>query len=377
LKPRPVLDCTPPSADYLKDLQPNLSCGAENDNGRRTDESALESSFPRSSLNRIAALLRTAVKKCDLDLNGLNVLTEAATGGYAVTPILAALANASHVYAITRSTRFGTVEDVIEETTALAKFCGVEDRIHIVTEKTKDLISSCDLVTNSGHVRPLDGEFVSWMKASAVISLMYETWEIRPEDIDIEACRRRGIPIAGVNETHPAVDVFSYLPVLAAKQLFDAGIPVLHTRILLLCDNPFEPYLRRGLADMGAEIDSFADLTSVPSTHHQYDAVLVSMTPGKSPAISQAEARLLNDRWPGIVVIQFYGDINRSALAELGVQFWPLKSPPSGHMGVYLTDVGPDVVVRLQTGGLKVGEVLSRGLANASAAERDYVQPFR
>jgi hypothetical protein len=334
-----------------------------------------EHAFPGSRLNqpRVAALLKEAVTRCNLDLGGLNVLTEAATGAYAVTPVLAAMAKASHVYAITRATRFGSVEDVIKETRDLARYCGVEDRIQIRTERTRDLVSQCDMVTNSGHLRPLDAELVSWLKPGAVISLMYETWELRPEDVDIAACSQRGIQVAGVNELHPAVDIFSYLPMLAARLLFESGIPVYGTRILLLCDNSFAPYLTRGLTAVGAEVDTFQDLASVPSSRH-YDALLVSMTPRKSPVISWPEARVLTERWPGIVVAQFYGDMDRSALAKAGIRFWPAAPPPAGHMGVYLTDIGPDAVIRLQTGGLKVGEILARGLANAGTEERDYVQ---
>jgi hypothetical protein len=283
------------------------------------------------------------------------------------------MANASSVYAMTRATRFGSVDDVIAEATALATLCGVQDKIHFVTEKTKDIVLHCDVVTNSGHLRPLDAEFVSWMKPGAVISLMYEAWELRPEDVDLAACKWRGIQVAGVNEINPAVDVFSYLPMLAARQLFECGVPIYGTRILLLCDNRFEPYLRQGLTNMGAEVDSFESFASVPPGY-RYDALLVSMTPRTAPVISRAEARVLAERWPGIVVAQFFGDIDRTALAEVGVSFRPVAAPPAGHMGVYLTDVGPDAIVRLQTGGLKVGEILARGLANASAADRDYLQ---
>lgn len=328
-----------------------------------------------SSINhsRLVALLKAAAARCNLDLSGLTVLTEAATGGYSITPVLAAFSSATRVYAMTRSTRFGSVEDVIRQTRSLASLCGVEDKIHFITKKTRDVISRCDLITNSGHLRPLDAEFISWMKPGAVISLMYEAWELRSEDVDLAACRRHGIPVAGVNEANPAVDVFSYLPVIAAKQLFDAGVPVYGTHILLLCDNRFEPYLQKGLSSMGAEVDSFPSLAAAPR-HGHYDAVLVSITPQARPVVSRADARVLAEQWPGAVVAQFFGDIDREALSEVGLSFRPLQAPHAGHMGVYMTDVGPDAVVRLQSGGLKVGEILARGLIKATPPDRDFLQ---
>jgi hypothetical protein len=43
----------------------------------------------------------------ELDLSGLTILTEAATGAYCVTPVVAALANADQAYALTRPSGYG------------------------------------------------------------------------------------------------------------------------------------------------------------------------------------------------------------------------------------------------------------------------------
>src|SRR6202021_122282 len=100
---------------------------------------------------------------------------------------------------------------------------------------------------NSGHLRPLSAELIDQLPSHAVIALMFEAWEFRPQDIDLEACLRRGIPIVGVNERHPAVDVFSFLGPLCVKQLHDCGLAVYGDRIALLCDNDFAEPMARGL----------------------------------------------------------------------------------------------------------------------------------
>jgi hypothetical protein len=43
-------------------------------------------------------------------------------------------------------------------------------------------------------------------------------------------------------------------------------------------------------------------------------------------------------------------------------------------MGVLPSSVGPEPIVRLQTGGLKVGQVLARGLDAASPEDLAFVQ---
>ena len=211
----------------------------------------------RPGLNtaRLACLMREAIERCRIDLRGASVFTEAATGAYAVTPVLAALAGTDRVYALTRSTPHGSIEEVAAQTMSLARVIGVGNRIEIVTEKRPDLIAKSDVVTNSGHVRPIDRRTVGWMRAGSVVSLMYEAWELRPGEVDLDACWERGVRVAGTNERHLDVDVFSYLGVLAIKLLVDAGIAVYRSRVLLVCDNPFAPFIRAGLHAAGAAVD--------------------------------------------------------------------------------------------------------------------------
>src|SRR6266850_7410006 len=144
----------------------------------------------RPGLNprRLARLIDEAVDRCRLDLSGLVVLTEAATGSYAVTPVLAAKAGADQVFALARSSVHGSVEAVCADTRALADLLGVERAIEIITTKTAVVVGAADIVTNSGHVRPIDTETVAWMKPSAVVPLMYEAWEFRETDVDLGAC---------------------------------------------------------------------------------------------------------------------------------------------------------------------------------------------
>ena len=63
----------------------------------------------------LCSKLNQVVEGLELDLQKCVILTEAATGSYVVTPVLAALAGAT-VYAFTRPTRYGTVAEVIDAT---------------------------------------------------------------------------------------------------------------------------------------------------------------------------------------------------------------------------------------------------------------------
>ena len=306
---------------------------------------------------RLAALIQVAVERCQLDLTGKVVLTEAACGAYVVTPILAACAGAKRVYATTKSTAHGTIDEVVAQTLAVAQLAGVRDRIEIVTGRSPGIVAQADIITNSGHVRPIDREMIGWMKPSAVVSLMYEAWEFRKGDVDLDACRERRIRVGATDERHPDVDVFSFLGPMAVKLLLDAHVAVYRSSVLLLCDNPFAGFLTRGLKRAGATVDVAESVATAPR-QKRYDAIVVALHPREVPVVSAADAHLISSNWPGAVVGQFWGDIDRVALDGLNVPLWPEKGPGAGHMGILPSAIGPEPVIRLQAGGLKVGELL-------------------
>jgi hypothetical protein len=336
--------------------------------------SATGQTRPGLDPRRLVRLIEEAIDRCRLDLSGRTVLTEAASGAYAVTAVLAARAGAD-VYALARETPHATVPELTDATTGLARLAGVAARIELVPAKSAAVAGAADIVTNSGQVRPIDAELVARMKPSAVVPLMYESWEYREQDVDLAACHSRGIAVAGTNETHPAVDVFSFLGPMAVKQLHDAGVAVPGARIGLLCDNPFEPYITGHLRRCRAQVVTAPRLTRsvLPA---RCDAVILALRPRGEPVLAAAGANLLASEAPGAVLVQYWGDADRAALAAAGVPVWPPHPPLAGHMGVLPSALGPEPVVRLQAGGLKVGELLARGLDQATAGELAFVQPL-
>ena len=67
---------------------------------------------PGFNPHRLITLIQQSIHRCELQLDNLTVLTEAATGAYVVTPVIAAMAGAKKVFAITQSSRYGTIEEV-------------------------------------------------------------------------------------------------------------------------------------------------------------------------------------------------------------------------------------------------------------------------
>jgi hypothetical protein len=328
----------------------------------------METASPALALRQLIASMRGAIERCRLDLSGMIVLTEAASGAYCVTPILAALAGASRVFALARHSRFGTIDEATEGIIALARRANVADRIEIITEKRREIVAQADIITNSGLVRPIDREMVGWMKPTAVVPLMYESWELREADLDLAACRAQRIAVAGTNERHPALEIFSFLGSIVVGLFVAAGIDLKGRRLVVWCNNPFRDFIADGLVKAGARVEIVEDLALSRDGTSQ-DAILVAMTPRSHPVLGNREAEIIAQRYPGALVAQFWGDIDRNALTRCGVPFWPLEPPPPGHQGIMLSAAGPEPVVRLQAGGLKVGEVMARSRKTASDVE--------
>lgn len=321
---------------------------------------------------RLVDLMQAAIERCRLNLSGHVVLTEAASGAYVVTPILAAMAGADQVYAISRTTQYGTFEEVSVDTHNLAKLAGVESRLKIIKKKSREIVNQADLITNSGHVRPIDAGMIGWMKPGAVVPLMYEAWEYRAADLDLAACLKHGIRVAGTNERHPAVDVFTFLGDMSIKLLLDMGVAISYSRVLVLCDNAFAPFIERGLTGAGANV-TLREALCHATSDGPFDAVLVALKPQPGLVVTANDAANIAQLWPGAVLAQFFGDVDRSALETAGVSTWPAVPPAPTHMGILPSDVGPEPVVRLQSGGLKVGEVLLRSAGKIPSVDKEFL----
>ena len=300
------------------------------------------------------------VEKLALDLRGLQVLTEAATGAYVVTPVIAARAGAQ-VTAFTGASPHGTVDQVRRETALLAGELNVMGSIRVTESLSDQRIAACDIVTNCAHLRPLDEDLIGKLKPGAVIPLMYEAWEFRGSDVDLDACRRRRVVVAGTNERHPDVAVFDDLGPLVLHAAREHGHRIEAERCLVVCDNDFRTYLASALTAARAEVE----LCGAPDQIEpgSWDVVVIATTP---PACGGR--RLKIDGIKASLYCQLWGDLAQGTAAGV---WCPESPPPPGHMGLTLDRLGPAPIIRLQAAGLKCAELMRR---DPSPDTRDFVQ---
>jgi hypothetical protein len=322
--------------------------------------------------------IEEALKRLELNLKDKVVLTEAATGAYIVTPILAALAGAE-VYAFTKSTAYGSADEVKNKTFELFnQFDSISGKLNIITELTPEIISKADIITNSGHLRPLNMELLQHIKKGSIISLMYEAWELRSKDLDLVYCREKNIKIAAVNERHEAVDVFNYLGDMALKMIFDAGICPYKNNFILYCNNDFGPYIAKVLSKVCKNLG----VCDTVENRHKYDNLGIDWL-GNFPELNAGDkyknseaviftAYPFENTWIGPnapitttklkqeldnpYILRFAGHLDEENCSN-EIDFFP-KHVAAGHMGILPSAIGFEPIICLQSGGLKAGELL-------------------
>lgn len=319
---------------------------------------------------RCLRLIRNCIDTFKLDLRGLVILTEAATGYYVLTPMIAALGGADRVFALTKDSHYGSAQMVKERTMTLADQWGLTDRIEVLFSPEDERVGLADIVTNLGFIRPLDAPFLRRLRWSAVIPLMFETWEYRSEDLDFAECRRLDIPVLGTNEHHPHLQIFGYIGHIALKLLLMVGIELFRTKIIVIGSGEFAQQTLITLRAVGAEVTLLSprikgQLKSAEAQQafREGDAVVVvehycrSMLIGTAGEIEAGDLYALN---PHLVVVHICGPVDRAELERVGLRCYPGRFAPPGHMSVTTDYLGPRPMIDLHTAGLKVGEELAR-----------------
>ena len=318
---------------------------------------------------RLGNLLRMAVSKFDISLNRYSVLTEAASGYFVVTPLLAAMGGAERVFAMVRDSKYGRADEIARYTLWLAEKLGVKDRIEILFSRNDTRIGEADIVTNLGFVRPIDAELIGRLKEGVSISLMWETWEFRPQDLDLGLCRSLKIPVLGTNEHHPNLKIFCYIGHVVLKLLYELEIEVFKSMVIIVGTGEFAEEARDTLSRVGAitERINVSELAAARGKEliRQADALVLmehydrQLLLGKNGLISAKELHDLN---PSIAIAHVCGGTSRIDLENMGMRFLPRDIAPTGYMSVSTTYVGPRPVIELHAAGLKVGQAMAMAI---------------
>ena len=327
-------------------------------------------------LDRISYLIDKSIKTMDLDLTGLTVLTEAASGNFISTCLIASKAKAKKVYAVTRDSRYGSADEVI----SFCKDSALKLRLKNIEFSEKPAInfaSKSDIVTNLGFVRPIDQDLIAKLPKHSVIPLMWEPWELRSSDIDINFCKYREIPVIGTRETDERLNTFKYVGLLAAKLIFEKDIEIYQSNISIIGSNPFGSSIKECLKNIGANVSHFMFNNEGKQSEDDFlenaynsDAIVIAEHHDKTEIIGKES--LLDPvilKRNNIQIIHICGNVDIPMVKKSDIKVWPKDIAAFGHMSVTTEYVGVKPLVDLHTAGLKVGEVSCRSRLRGSSIE--------
>jgi hypothetical protein len=317
------------------------------------------SSKSAKTMLHLRTKIKRSLRKFNLDLTGRIILTEAATGNFVVTPIIAALGGAE-VYAITKNSKYGSVEEVTRQTNLLADIFNLSHEIHIITAYDQIDLGCVDILTNTGFNRPIDHRVVQKLSSNCVIPLMWEPWEYRESDVNIDACCRQGIKVYGTNESDPRLRTLDYIGLLVIHLLLQHKKSPFGSHILVLGNERFADPALKMLNRLGyghtwidqyrQKITDIAEYDTIVCLEHINDDLLI----GEGGAI---ESNLIDDEQ---LIIHIAGNVSFDGLT---CRKLPPDPAPFGSMSFTLDYVDPMAVIDLHTAGLKVAE----GMLSANA----------
>jgi len=321
---------------------------------------------------RVERLVDEAIARFGLDLTGIAVLTEAASGPFVVTPLIAARAGAS-VIAVTRDSRYGEAAEVRAYAEEWAARLGVADSVEVHIGEGVERAGDAALVTNLGFVRPIDAAFVERVQPGAAVSLMCEPWEVRPEDVDVAACRAAGVPVSGTDEQDPRLQTFRFVGMLALKLLLELEVEALLSKVVLVSSEPFATPIGDVLRAAGADV-LLVDVTA-GSDLHSSDVIAASEHADALVVAEHRDRRTVVGGETGIPLAVLDGvAVAHIAGAIDDPQERLYKNPPGavapGRMSVTTDALGPRPVVDLHAAGLRVGQALVQGMRELQDASR-------
>jgi hypothetical protein len=315
-------------------------------------------------------IIKEYISRLKLDLSDLVLLTEAGSGGYIFSPLIALMSGAKRVVAISPDSNWATHVDTKQRIKEYMDYLGVEaNRINLVRNIKESVNEQFDIFLNLGFVRPIDEKILAYANNNAVVGYMCESWEWRDGDVDIEECRRKSIPIVGVNENFGDFKILDSCGQLLIKMLFEAGQEVATCQYIVIGDEHFGEIARNTLKNNNASCVLVRNAQEISmDTLHNSDALITADYTNKNNIMS-------NIRWkpekikeinPNLDIIQFAGHIDVDEFINAGIRVYPPSKLPPQKMAKTLEHLGPRPVIGLHCLGMKAAEIVHKKITNTN-----------
>jgi hypothetical protein len=203
---------------------------------------------------------------------------------------------------------------------------------------------------------------VDYMKQEAVIPLMFEAWEIRESDIDVQACKLRGIKVAGTWENHPKLKVFEFTGILALKLVLNAGIEVFDSTILVWSNDHFgETAVLAFESNRAKRVILTNNIEIFEQELPNLDAIFLCDYHMSQPLLGSTglfDIDMIKNINPGLSIIHLYGSVDADFVRNHNIKLFPNRNGFAHVMTETLGYVGLEPILRLLVAGFAVASEL-------------------
>ena len=314
--------------------------------------------------------IKNSIEKFDLNLKNKVVLTEAASGNFVITPILAAISGAK-VIAITQDSKYASIKDVKRQTFDLAKKFDVENSISIVTSKNDIIYSKLDILTNTGFVRPINKEIIDKLSPKCVIPLMWEPWEFRSNELDLDYCVQKNIKVYGTNESDYRLQTMKYIGYTVLFFLLENKMTPFSTKVLVLGNEHFTSNINN-ILHLNKYNFTYIHDYSKNINIHDYQAIVIAEHEDDTLIIGDNGSFINKDSLATEqFVIHICGNVETTGLkCKINT-----KIPADfGYMSFTTDFIDSQAVIDLHCAGLKVAEGMIK--ANQKELVKDEYKQF-
>lgn len=309
------------------------------------------------TVQRARRIIIETAKALDLDLKGRTVLTEVGTHNYLFSPIVPALCGAEKVYALAKDNAYGKAYEVIQECRQICDKLDLRN-VHFLEQTIPtEILPEIDILTNSGNLRPINKSLLQYCKKDLVIPLMYEAWEFRNSDIDIDYCKDHGFKVAGTWEDHPVLQVFRYSGLLAMKMAFNAGFEIEGNHIFVWSNDNFGKVISEKFIEEGGKVTLSNDPTLFYQMLPDLDFVFLADYFMEGSYLSNGgilDASRVVELNPDIVFVHLFGNVDYKYCLEQTIEVFPKYDGKRHVMSYTLGYIGLIPILRLQVGGYRV-----------------------
>lgn len=294
-------------------------------------------------------IITKLISQYNLNLAGQVILTEIGTDEYTYLPEICLEAGAKYVIALVKDSAFGKASTIIKAYKKTKFYEGNKNQIEIIKDlkKCSETLNQVTIVTNSGHLRPINKSILSLVAKNCHIALMYDIWEFRDRDINLEDCKNLKIPIIGTYEHHKELKIFDYSGVLAVKMMLNSGNSIKNQSVLIWSDDDFGKSAFQYIKKLDPKKCHIKCKESTLKNADHYDVIFICDY-DEERIYGEELLKEFFDLNKGISVVHLFGKISKTIL-----NVFPERNSYSKKMSKTFSYLGLMPILELQIASLK------------------------